>query len=105
MPTGTYNQMRLMLSDTSADLEDSAQSAGAQFNNEVDYFDANAAAPAGTARGAERGAGRGHSGDAESGEAHVGHSGGHRVGQHRDTYLDLDPVGHSHHLHVHLYVY
>ncbi len=36
---GTYNQLRLMLSDTSGTLESSAQSAGAQFNNEVDYFD------------------------------------------------------------------
>jgi hypothetical protein len=39
VPTGTYNQMRLILSDTSASLEDAAQTAGAQFNNEVDYFD------------------------------------------------------------------
>ena len=40
IPTGTYNQIRLFLSDTSATLTSSAQSAGAQFNNEVDYFDA-----------------------------------------------------------------
>jgi hypothetical protein len=39
VPTGTYNQLRLILSDTSATLAPSAQSAGAQFNNEVDYFD------------------------------------------------------------------
>ena len=39
IPTGTYNQLRLILSDTSASLLSSAQSAGAKFNNEVDYFD------------------------------------------------------------------
>ena len=39
VPPGTYNQLRLMLSDTSGTLTSSAQSAGAQFNNEVDYFD------------------------------------------------------------------
>ncbi len=39
VPAGTYNQLRLILSDTSASLTSSAQSAGAQFNNEVDYFD------------------------------------------------------------------
>ncbi|HVY81094.1 MAG TPA: DUF4382 domain-containing protein [Steroidobacteraceae bacterium] len=40
VPTGTYNQLRLFLVDTDAALTSSAQSAGAQFNNEVDYFDA-----------------------------------------------------------------
>lgn len=39
VPSGTYNQLRLVLSDTSASLTSSAQAAGAQFNNEVDYFD------------------------------------------------------------------
>lgn len=39
VPAGTYNQVRLFLSDTAATLASSAQSAGAQFNNEVDYFD------------------------------------------------------------------
>jgi hypothetical protein len=39
IPPGTYNQVRLILSDTDASLQSSAQSAGAQFNNEVDYFD------------------------------------------------------------------
>ena len=39
VPTGTYNQLRLFLVDTGAKLASSAQSAGAQFNNEVDYFD------------------------------------------------------------------
>jgi hypothetical protein len=39
VPPGNYNQLRLMLTDTSATLTSSAQSAGAQFNNEVDYFD------------------------------------------------------------------
>ncbi|HEV7715372.1 MAG TPA: DUF4382 domain-containing protein, partial [Steroidobacteraceae bacterium] len=46
VPTGTYNQMRLVLSDTSANLESAAQTAGAQFNNEVDYFDTNGTAVA-----------------------------------------------------------
>jgi mucin-6/19 len=39
IPPGTYNQVRLILSDTNASLLDSAQTAGAKFNNEVDYFD------------------------------------------------------------------
>ena len=39
VPTGTYNQLRLFFVDTDATLASSAQSAGAQFNNEVDYFD------------------------------------------------------------------
>lgn len=39
IPPGTYDQLRLVLSDTSASLLSSAQSAGARFNNEVDYFD------------------------------------------------------------------
>src|SRR5690349_7416919 len=39
VPTGTYNQARLFFVDTDATLASSAQSAGAQFNNEVDYFD------------------------------------------------------------------
>jgi hypothetical protein len=39
IPSGTYNQVRLILSDTDASLQSSAQSAGAQFNNEVDFFD------------------------------------------------------------------
>jgi hypothetical protein len=40
VPTGTYNQIRLFLTDTAGTLASSAQSAGAQFNNEVDYYDA-----------------------------------------------------------------
>jgi hypothetical protein len=39
VPTGNYNQLRLFFVDTDATLASSAQSAGAQFNNEVDYFD------------------------------------------------------------------
>src|SRR5262249_39996158 len=39
VPTGTYNQARLFFVDTDATLASSAQSAGATFNNEVDYFD------------------------------------------------------------------
>ena len=38
-PPATYNQLRLILSDTSATLTDSASTAGASFNNEVDYID------------------------------------------------------------------
>lgn len=44
VPTGAYNQLRLFLVDTNAALTSSAQSAGAQFNNEVDYFDASGVA-------------------------------------------------------------
>ena len=39
LPPATYNQLRLVLSDTSATLTNAAETAGAQFNNEVDYFD------------------------------------------------------------------
>jgi hypothetical protein len=39
VPTGTYNQLRIFFVDTDATLTSSAQSANAQFNNEVDYFD------------------------------------------------------------------
>lgn len=38
-PPGTYKQLRLILSESSGTLLDSAQTAGARFNNEVDYFD------------------------------------------------------------------
>jgi uncharacterized protein DUF4382 len=46
VPAGTYNQARLILSDTGGSLISSAQSAGAKFNNEVDYFDSNGTAQA-----------------------------------------------------------
>ncbi len=36
LPTGTYNQMRLVLADSNAALTSSAQSAGALYNDEVD---------------------------------------------------------------------
>ena len=39
--TGTYRQLRLLLVDRGETLADSAKSAGATFNNEVTYFDAN----------------------------------------------------------------
>jgi hypothetical protein len=41
IPTGTYRQLRLLLADRSDALTASAQSAGATFNNEVTWFDAN----------------------------------------------------------------
>jgi hypothetical protein len=37
---GTYNQMRLVLTDSNAALTSSAQATGAQYNDEVDYVDA-----------------------------------------------------------------
>jgi len=37
---GTYNQMRITLTDASASVTSSAQAAGANFNDEVDYTDA-----------------------------------------------------------------
>ncbi len=36
LPSGTYNQMRLVLTDSNAALTSSAQSAGAEYNDEVD---------------------------------------------------------------------
>jgi hypothetical protein len=39
VPTGTYGQLRILLTDPSAALLTSAQSAGALFNDEVDFFD------------------------------------------------------------------
>jgi hypothetical protein len=39
VPAGTYAQMRLVLVDPSARLQGSAVSAGAIFNDEVDFFD------------------------------------------------------------------
>src|SRR5262245_1464049 len=44
VPTGTYNQMRLLLRDTDGTLVSSAQSAGATFNNQVNYFDSSGTA-------------------------------------------------------------
>jgi hypothetical protein len=38
IPTGTYQQMQLILSDTSASLASSASTAGLQFNDEVQYL-------------------------------------------------------------------
>ena len=38
---GSYAQMRVVLADTAAALTASAQAAGAQSNNEVDYYDVN----------------------------------------------------------------
>lgn len=40
---GTYNQMRIVLTDSSAALSSSAQAAGALFNDEVDYTDSTGA--------------------------------------------------------------
>jgi len=40
VPAGTYAEVRLLLTDATASLTSSAQSAGAQFNDEVDYYDA-----------------------------------------------------------------
>ena len=43
LPQGTYNQMRITLTDASASLTSGAQAAGAIFNDEVDYTDAGGA--------------------------------------------------------------
>ncbi len=43
LPTGTYNQMRLVLVDSSAPLTSSAQGAGALYNDEVDTTSASGA--------------------------------------------------------------
>ena len=40
VPAGSYNQVRLLLVDPTATLTASAQTAGALFNDEVDYYDA-----------------------------------------------------------------
>jgi hypothetical protein len=39
VPAGTYRQMRLFLADTHGRLRDSAEDAGADYNNEVTWFD------------------------------------------------------------------
>lgn len=39
VPAGTYRQMRLFLADTHGRLYDSAEDAGAEYNNEVTWFD------------------------------------------------------------------
>lgn len=39
LPSGTYRQMRVVLSDSTESLASSAQSAGALYNDEVDYTD------------------------------------------------------------------
>ena len=39
VPLATYKQMRLVLSDSTSTLQSAAQSAGATYNNEVDYVD------------------------------------------------------------------
>ena len=44
LPVGTYRQIRLMLVDDDAVLVSSAQSAGLQFNDQVNYTDANGTA-------------------------------------------------------------
>lgn len=44
LPVGTYRQIRLMLVDDDAPLAPSAQAAGLQFNDQVDYTDANGSA-------------------------------------------------------------
>jgi hypothetical protein len=41
LPLGTYHQVRLLLADPAAPLTSSAQTAGARFNDEVDFLDAN----------------------------------------------------------------
>jgi Domain of unknown function (DUF4382) len=40
---GTYNQMRITMTDANASVTSSAQAAGASFNDEVDYTDASGA--------------------------------------------------------------
>src|SRR5580700_506591 len=39
LPIGTYNQVRLLLTDSAAALTTSAQALGAVYNDEVDYVD------------------------------------------------------------------
>jgi hypothetical protein len=46
IPTGTYAQMQLQLTDTSAPLVTSAQTAGLLYNDQVEYLDSTAAATA-----------------------------------------------------------
>ena len=41
VPAGTYHQVRLFLADRTETLTSSAQTAGATYNDEVTYFDAN----------------------------------------------------------------
>jgi hypothetical protein len=41
VPSGTYRQLRIVLSDPAGPLTTSAQDAGLRFNDEVDYFDGN----------------------------------------------------------------
>lgn len=43
VPQGTYSQMRLVLTDSSAALTSAAKAAGAMFNDEVDYTDTSGA--------------------------------------------------------------
>lgn len=46
IPTGTYSQMQLLLSDSSASLVTSAQTAGLLYNDQVEYLDSAGAAVA-----------------------------------------------------------